>query len=54
MKHQMNLGHVMKHVQLAKKEGNSQYHNCLTCDVDYMFRPDKSPPNNSVANCKYY
>ena len=38
----------------CEQEGNAKYHNCLTCDINYMFRPDGSPEKNCVAYCKYY
>ena len=38
----------------CEKEGNAKYRNCLTCDVNYMFRPDCSPKNNCVDYCQYY
>ena len=38
----------------CKKAGNPEFHNCLTCDIDHMFRPDNSPNGNCVTECKYY
>ena len=40
--------------ETCEKEGDSKFHNCLTCDANHMFRPDGNPPNNCVANCKFY
>ena len=38
----------------SNKAGNPEFHNCLTCDNDHMFRPDKSPKDNCITECKYY
>jgi len=34
--------------------GDPRIHNCLSCDVDHMFRPDHSPETNCIAKCKFY
>ena len=34
--------------------GNPVNHNCLTCDEDHLFIPDKNPKNNCITQCKYY
>ena len=38
----------------CNKAGDPSNHNCLTCDADHRFRPDKSSLNNCVTECKYY
>ena len=40
--------------ETCEKEGDSKFHNCLTCDANHMFRPDGNPSNNCVVNCKFY
>ena len=35
----------------CKKEGNKINHNCLTCDINYMPRPDELNTNNCVLKC---
>ena len=38
----------------CEKEGDEKFHNCLTCDINHMFRPDETPKNNCIAKCKFY
>ena len=38
----------------CNRVGNPEFHNCLTCDNDHMFRPDKSPSDNCITECKCY
>ena len=39
----------------CKKKGNADFHNCLTCEKNYLFREnDKDlPKNNCVFNCTF-
>ena len=34
--------------------GNATSHNCLECDVNYMFRPGDNPHNNCVVYSEFY
>ena len=34
--------------------GNPEFHNCITCDTEHMFRPDNNPKGNCITNCKYF
>ena len=38
----------------CNKQGNKVNHNCLSCEIDYRFKPFGSPTNNCVANCTYF
>ena len=35
----------------CNKEGNKINHNCLTCDINYIFMPEDLDSNNCVLNC---
>ena len=35
----------------CNKEGNKINHNCLSCDINYIFRPDEINSKNCVLNC---
>ena len=39
----------------CEKEGNETFHNCLTCEKNYIFRKNEEelPKNNCVLNCSY-
>ena len=36
------------------KSGNPEKHNCLECEVGYMFRPGENPHNNCVVYSEFY
>ena len=38
----------------CNEEGDEKFHNCLTCSVNHMFRPDNKPKNNCIPICKNY
>jgi len=38
----------------CNKKGNSENHNCLTCDINFPFIIEKSDNINCYANCSYY
>ena len=37
----------------CNREGNETDHNCLTCNTNYIFRPDELNKHNCVLNCTY-
>ena len=39
----------------CNQTGNSTHHNCLSCDYDFIFKPEQYEPiNNCVPKCNYY
>ena len=38
----------------CSSEGNKSFHNCISCEPGYRFKPEHSPKNNCVADCPYY
>ena len=43
-----------KTCETCEEDGNAEFHNCLKCEKNYRFRPDKNPEKNCVVNCTYY
>ena len=36
------------------KQGNETNHNCLSCDINHIFRPEDLYKNNCVLNCTFH